>query len=151
MRWRYAVAMSTATATIRVARETRDLLAEQARARGVYDSVTVADLVPEMASRPSAYDLVIAADVLIYLGDLTAVFAAAQSALRADGHFAFTVERGEGEGYSLQPTARFAHAESYLRRLAAGHGFSLISLDSVVTRRERGLPVPGLFCLLIRP
>jgi len=126
-------------------------MAEQARARGVYDSVTVADLVPEMASRPSAYDLVIAADVLIYLGDLTAVFAAAQSALRADGHFAFTVERGEGEGYSLQPTARFAHAESYLRRLAAGHGFSLISLDSVVTRRERGLPVPGLFCLLIRP
>lgn len=126
-------------------------MAEQARARGVYDTVTVADLVAEMANRPDTYDLVIAADVLIYLGDLAPVFAAAQSALRADGHFAFTVERGEGEGYSLQPTGRFAHADSYLRRLAAGHGFSVLSLDPVVTRRERGQPVSGLFCLLIRP
>jgi predicted TPR repeat methyltransferase len=126
-------------------------MAEQARARGVYDSVTVADLVSELAGRPNRYDLVIAADVLIYLGDLTPVFAAAQSALRAHGHFAFTVEQGEGEGYSLHSTGRFAHADAYLRRLAAGHGFSLIALDPVVTRRERGLPVPGLFCLLIRP
>jgi hypothetical protein len=37
--------MSTETATIRVARETRDLLAEQARARGV----SLAALLTEMA------------------------------------------------------------------------------------------------------
>ena len=127
-----------------------ETMAEQARARGVYDSVAVADLVPEMARRAAAYDLVIAADVLIYLGDLAAVFAAAHSALRAGGHFAFTVERGEGEGYTLRPTGRFAHAEPYLRRLAAGHGFSVTLLDPAVTRREKGVPVSGLFCLLSR-
>lgn len=125
-------------------------MAEQARARGVYDSVAVADLVPEMATRPGSYDLVIAADVLIYLGDLAGVFAAAHGALRASGHFAFTVERAMGEGYSLQPTGRFAHADSYLRRLAAEHGFSAILLEPTVTRREKGEPVSGLLCVLVR-
>jgi predicted TPR repeat methyltransferase len=125
-------------------------MAAQARARGVYDSVTVADLVPEMASRTASYDLVIAADVLIYLGDLAPVFAAAHAALRAGGHFAFTVERGEGEGYDLRPTGRFAHADSYLRRLAGEHGFSVTLLEPTVTRREQGEPVPGLLSVVSR-
>ncbi len=126
-------------------------MTEQARLRGVYDQVVVADLAPEMARRSACYDLVIAADVLIYLGDLAPVFAAAHDTVRPGGHFAFTVEQGAGDSYSLQPTGRFAHAESYLRRLAAAHGFSVLSLDPVVTRREREQPVPGLLCLLIRP
>jgi predicted TPR repeat methyltransferase len=125
-------------------------MAEQARAREIYHSVTVADLVPEMARRAGAYDLVIAADVLIYLGELAPVFAAAHGALRAGGHFAFTVERGEGETYSLQPTGRFAHSERCLRRLAADHGFTVTLLEPTVTRREKGAPVPGLLCLLTR-
>ena len=125
-------------------------MADQARARGVYDKVTVGDLVPEMASRAGAYDLVIAADVLIYLGDLAPVFAAARAALRAGGHFAFTVEQGEGEGYQLRPTGRFAHAEPYLRRLAQEHGFSVTLLDPTVTRHEQGEPVPGLLSVMTR-
>jgi predicted TPR repeat methyltransferase len=123
-------------------------MAEQARARGVYDSVTVGDLVPEMASRADSYDLVIAADVLIYLGDLAPVFAAARSSLRAGGHFAFTVEQGAGEAYQLRPTGRFAHAQAYLRRLADEHGFSVTLLDPSVTRREQGEPVPSLLCVM---
>jgi len=125
-------------------------MAEQARARGVYDSVAVGDLVPEMAGRSQHYDLVIAADVLIYLGDLAPVFSAAHDALRAGGHFAFTVERGEGKTYTLQQTGRFAHAEPYLRRLADESGFSVTLLEPTVTRREKGEPVPGLLCVLSR-
>lgn len=126
-------------------------MAEQARARGIYDTVVVADLVSEMANRAGSYDLVVAADVLIYLGNLAPVFAAAHGALRSGGHFAFTVEHGADEGYSLQSTGRFAHAEPYLRRLASEQGFSIRTLDPVTTRREQGEPVPGLFCLLSRP
>jgi predicted TPR repeat methyltransferase len=126
-------------------------MAEQARARGIYDTVVVADLVSETARRDGFYDLVVAADVLIYLGDLAPVLAAAHGALRPNGHFAFTVERGEGEGYSLQPTGRFAHAEPYLHRLASEQGFSVLTLDPVTTRREQGEPVSGLLCLLSRP
>ncbi|HMA52234.1 MAG TPA: tetratricopeptide repeat protein [Magnetospirillaceae bacterium] len=119
-------------------------MAEQARKRGVYDKVTVGDLL----ALSGIYDLVIAADVLIYLGDLAPVLQTVRKVLRSGGHFAFTVERGEGDGYTLRPTGRFAHAESYLRRIAADHGFAVTLLDSTVTRREAGAPVPGLLCLL---
>jgi predicted TPR repeat methyltransferase len=122
-------------------------MAEQARARGVYDKVTVGDLLALSGS----YDLVIAADVLIYLGDLAPVLQAVQNVLHPGGHFAFTVERGEGEGYDLRPTGRFAHAEPYLRRIAADHGFAVTLLEPTVTRREAGAPVPGLLCLLRLP
>lgn len=125
-------------------------MAEQARARDVYDSVDVGDIVPEMARRAASYDLIVAADVLIYLGDLAPVFAAAHAALRAGGHFAFTVEQGEGESYRLRPTGRFAHAEPYLRRLAGEHGFSINLLEPTITRHEKGEPVPGLLCVTTR-
>ena len=123
-------------------------MAEQARARGVYDSVEVGDL---LKAKKGAYDLVIAADVLIYLGDLAPVADTVHGALRPGGHFAFTVERGEGDAYALRPTGRFAHAEPYLRRIAAEHGFAVTLLEPTVTRREAGAPVPGLLCLLSRP
>lgn len=122
-------------------------MAEQARARGVYDQVKVGDLLALSGS----YDLVIAADVLIYLGDLAPVMQAARTVLRPGGHFAFTVEQGEGEGYTLRPTGRFAHAEPYLRRLAREQGFAVTLLEPTVTRREAGAPVPGFLCLLSRP
>lgn len=119
-------------------------MAEQARARGVYDEVSVGDLL----ALNGLYDLVIAADVLIYLGELAPVLQSARKVLRSGGHFAFTVERGEGEGYTLRSTGRFAHAEPYLRRIAAEQGFSITLLEPTVTRREAGVPVPGLLCLL---
>jgi predicted TPR repeat methyltransferase len=123
-------------------------MAARARARGVYDDIMVGDLLTGLAAKPGAYDLVIAADVLIYLGDLAPVAQAVRRALRVGGLFAFTVERGDGEGYDLRPTGRFAHAEPYLRRIAADHGFAVTLLEPAVTRREAGAPVPGLLCLL---
>lgn len=48
--WRYdSLLMATPTATIRVARETRDLLAQQASERGVSLSTMLADLARDVA------------------------------------------------------------------------------------------------------
>jgi hypothetical protein len=47
--WRYALSMAVDTATIRVTRETRDLLAEQARERGVSLSAMLTELAREVA------------------------------------------------------------------------------------------------------
>ena len=63
-----------------------------------------------MRERPSAFDLIVAADVLVYVGDLAPLFAAVETALTADGLFAFSVETYEGDGYRLEPTIRFAHS-----------------------------------------
>jgi predicted TPR repeat methyltransferase len=123
-------------------------MVEKARARGVYDELATGDMVALLGVAPGSYDLVTAADVLVYIGDLADVFAAAGRALRASGGFAFTVERGSGEGWNLGESGRYAHGAAYLRKLAAAHGFAVAALDEASTREDRGQPVPGLVCVL---
>src|SRR5262249_20342126 len=53
---------------------------EQARARGIYDSLAVADIDTALA-QGDTYDLILAADTLVYFGDLEHVFANAAHAL----------------------------------------------------------------------
>jgi predicted TPR repeat methyltransferase len=126
-------------------------MAEQARARGVYDRIEVGDLLAFLAAHPGDYDLVVAADVLIHLGELGPLFAAAGRALRPGGSLAFTVERSAEAPIALQPTGRFAHSASYLRQAALDNGFSVRLLEPTATRRERGEPVAGLLCVVSRP
>ncbi len=126
-------------------------MVDQARARGVYDIVHAGDLIAVLAGAPARYDLVTAADVLVYIGDLAPAFAAVAAALRKDGAFAFTVERGNEEDWRLQDSGRYAHGAAYLRRLAAAHGLEVMLLDEVSTREDRGAPVPGLVCVLRKP
>ncbi len=47
--WRYYVSMAVDTATIRVTRETRDLLADQARERGMSLSAMLTELARDVA------------------------------------------------------------------------------------------------------
>jgi predicted TPR repeat methyltransferase len=121
---------------------------ERARARGIYDTLTTGDFVAELATSSATYDLVTAADVLVYLGDLAPTFAAAARALRPGGGFAFTVERGIGDSWAMGESGRYAHSADYLRGLAAAHGFHVAALDEASTREDRGLPVPGLVCVM---
>jgi len=121
---------------------------ERAKARGIYDALTVGDFVTELAASPVAYDLVTAADVLVYIGDLAPAFAAVARALRPGGGFAFTVERGAGESWTLGESGRYAHSDAYLRSLAAMNGFDVAVLDEASTRDDRGAPVPGSVCVL---
>jgi predicted TPR repeat methyltransferase len=122
----------------------------QARLRGIYDALTAGDFVAELAAAKSAYDLVTAADVLVYNGDLAPAFAAVATALKPGGGFAFTVERRAGEGWSLGESGRYAHPRAYLVRLAEAHGFRVVAVDEASTREDRGAPVPGLVCMLIK-
>ena len=126
-------------------------MVEIARHRAVYDDLTVGDLVDCIKARPGRYDLLVAADVLIHLGDLAPLMAAAAAALRPGGGFAFTVERGERNDFALSPTGRYTHGEAYLRSLADSHGLIVRLLEPTSTRREQGRPVPGLLCLLAAP
>jgi predicted TPR repeat methyltransferase len=124
---------------------------EKAAARNVYDELLLGDLVDALSRAPAAYDLVVAADVLLYVGDLGPVFAAANGALRDGGIFAFTVEALEvddGREFVLRPSRRFAHALPYLRATAAEHGLTEIRADEAVLRREAGADVRGFVIVL---
>jgi predicted TPR repeat methyltransferase len=114
---------------------------EKARTRGIYDRLAVADI--EAARDKARYDLLLAADTLVYLGDLTQIFAFACGSLRAGGFFLFTVERKPDEGFDLGPKRRWRHSESYLRHEAACAGLAVAGLVACAPRAEAGQPVEG--------
>jgi predicted TPR repeat methyltransferase len=115
---------------------------EKARARGIYADLRVADIEAPIAGHP--YDLGLAADTLVYLGDLSRVFESVHGALRSGGHFLFTIEKDNGDGYSLGPKRRWRHSESYVRAEAPGAGFDIAGIVACSPRTEAGVPVEGV-------
>jgi predicted TPR repeat methyltransferase len=120
----------------------------QARATALYDELACADIEAFLAGRRAAFDLVVAADVLVYFGDLAALFAQVRAALRPGGWFCFSTEAAEAGDFVLLPSNRYAHALDYLRRLAVDHGFALVEAERAVVRSENGADVSGHLLLL---
>ena len=121
----------------------------KAAERDLYDELVVGELVGTLAGRAGTYDLIVAADVLVYLGDLEPVLAAAARALKPGGSFAFTVEKtADTASYLLGPKQRYAHAPDYVRDKAVAAGFEPMVMDDAVTRRDGGQDVPGLVVVL---
>jgi predicted TPR repeat methyltransferase len=123
---------------------------EEARKRGCYDELERAELTEHLDTRPQCYDAAIAADVLVYIGDLQPLVAAARRALRPGGLLAVSVERHDDEGFVLQPSRRYAHSATYLRGVAAGNGFEVATMRDCVLRMEVGEPVEGTLAVLRR-
>jgi predicted TPR repeat methyltransferase len=122
---------------------------ERASARGIYESLAVGEAVASLRAETAAWDLVVAADVLVYLGDLAPLFAAARQALKPGGALAATVEAADGTEPALKPTRRFGHPADYLRRAAAVAGLIVALLEPASTRTEKGEPVAGHVMVLI--
>jgi predicted TPR repeat methyltransferase len=120
----------------------------RAAARGGYETLVQAEALTFLTEHPATFDLVFAADVLIYFGDLAAIFAAVAAALRPGGYFAFSTERGEAE-WTLLSSGRFAHGEAYLDRLAAPT-FALKARASTRLRQEGPNQVEGTLHILAR-
>jgi predicted TPR repeat methyltransferase len=119
-------------------------MVHKARERGIYDELAVADIMDWLAACERRYALVAAADTLVYLGELSALFAEIARVLSPGGHFLFTVEKKNGDGFALGPKRRWHHSESYLRLVAGSAGLELAGLIGCELRREAGVPVEGL-------
>ncbi len=117
----------------------------KAKLLGIYDDLIHAELGSALLEQAQAFDLAVAADVFVYIGALEAVFAATATALRPGGLFAFSVEACDRPDvdFELGPSRRYRHTLAYLKRLAAGHGFSLVSSQGAVLRQESEQAVEG--------
>lgn len=123
---------------------------------GVYDDLACAGIVPFLQGSDRQWDVLAAADVLVYIGDLDTLFAAARRALRTGGLFAFSVEvleegtegNREKRGYALRTSGRYAHAPGYLEHLAARHGLAVRALETCTLRQDSGVDVAGLLAVL---
>ncbi|WP_040589571.1 methyltransferase domain-containing protein [Allomesorhizobium alhagi] len=133
--------------------EGHDISAEmlrKARGKGVYERLVKSDL-QTIQFAPESADLVTAADVFMYIGALDGIAAKVASALRGGGVFAFSVERHAGpEDLVLRPSRRYAHSEAYMRGVLARNGFTVVSLEMHIIRRDRGEPVEGLIVVAHR-
>lgn len=124
-------------------------MVERARSRGAYHEVVQGDVLRCLRETGTTFDLVMAADVFIYVGRLEDVFAQVRRVLAAGGLFCFTVELApEGREVALQPSLRYAHARSYVERMASSNGFDILGLARQPVREEQRTPIPGLFAWL---
>lgn len=119
----------------------------KAEAKAIYDELKTEALIDYLAGHHA--ELILAADVLVYIGDLAPVFAAAANALIPGGLFAFTVQKGV-DGLTLGEDLRYAHGEALLRRWAVAAGLSVACVADCATRLDRGTPVAGLVMVLRR-
>jgi predicted TPR repeat methyltransferase len=124
---------------------------EIAARRGAYAKLEKGELVDVLARMPAASaHAVLSADVFIYIGDLSAVFAAVARVLAPRGLFAFSVEGLESGSYQLQPSGRYAQSPAYLRSLAAQFGLEERSLRRTDIRREGRGHAEGWLALFSR-
>lgn len=131
----------------------------KAEEKGLYDLLAKADLSLDAAGSglfgdglaEARADLVSAADVLMYLGDLANAFALAARLAKPDALFAFSVEdAGEGDGFLLAPSLRYAHTEQHVRQRLAEYGFDVLVLTRTTIRMDGGKPVLGILFLASR-
>jgi predicted TPR repeat methyltransferase len=126
------------------------LMLQKAAALGCYRHLRHGEVVEHLQHSTERYQLVVAADVFVYIGDLDGVFAGVARVLDAGGTFAFSVEEAAAPRFELRASSRYAHAEGYLRRLAAAHGFAVQALQRMTLRHEQRQPIGGLLLALSR-
>lgn len=116
--------------------------------KNIYDKLITDDLVNGLTTAVMQFDIIVAADVLVYIGDLHAVFHRVTQSLKPDGYFIFSVEQaGKGE-YQLQSTARYAHSKKYLQKIAQETDMKMISCQKKILRQQQDKEINGYIVVL---
>ncbi|MBT5051447.1 MAG: tetratricopeptide repeat protein [Rhodospirillaceae bacterium] len=123
----------------------------EARARGVYDTLTESEITGHLTHSDIHYDVVTAGDVLGYFGALSAVFRGVARIMGEGSLFAFSVEAHEGRGYRLTESGRYVHSRRYIQLLTGAAGLRAVSLTDETLRHEYGEPVTGDIWVLEKP
>ena len=122
---------------------------QKCKAKGTYNELGRSDLANIGTMPVGPYDLIASSDVLVYFGNLATVLANFAALLQAGGWLLITVEDvGNGAsapGWTLTPTGRHKHSETYVRAALTAAGFAnpTVRLQDDL-RRESGVPVACL-------
>lgn len=123
---------------------------QQARERGIYDSLRRAEMTAHLAATNRRYDLAICADALVYLGALDAFMNGIARVLKPGGLLACSTEWRRGAETVLTASGRYAHGRPAVRKAAARTGLVEQSARNAVLRSEYGRPVIGTIWLFRR-
>lgn len=120
---------------------------EMAQRREAYDELKKMDLVAFLQAHTDGFDVLVSADTLVYIGDLQPTLAAAATALREGGIFAFSLERAEDASiaeFALNPFGRYVHNQGYVEQQIEAAGLKALSLNDGTLRMEGSQPVAGM-------
>lgn len=135
---------------------------EKAREKAIYDNIYLSDLESFMENNPHQYDAITCAATLIHFGDLSPVFGAAATCLRANGLFVFTVFQNDseqdGQGVivsqldGLAKSGCYAHSKNHIISSAESAGFVVEMLNTEIHeyRQDNGLPIMCFVVVLRR-
>ena len=124
-------------------------MVEIAHEKDLYETLYVAEAADYLEDNDDGpFDIVTATDVLPYLGFLEEMFFGVADNLEAGGHFFFSSETLpddvlDGRDFMVGPHQRFAHAESYVRKVLDGAGFDVVEFREITVRLEDGNPIAG--------
>ena len=121
---------------------------KQAKARGIYDELHVAEVTDWLTRTTETFDLIVACDTFIYFGDLGPVVGLAAGRLAEGGVIAFSVERAEAGSHRLTDNGRYVHHPSHLDAAARQADLGVRSRRQALIRMEYGTPVDGLYVCL---
>jgi predicted TPR repeat methyltransferase len=124
-------------------------MVEIAHEKDLYETLYVSEAADYLEDNEDGpFDLVTATDVLPYLGFLEEfVFGVAENTVEG-GHFIFSSETLsdeflKGRDFMVGPHQRFAHAETYVRRVLDAAGFNVVEVVDITVRLEDGNPIAG--------
>jgi predicted TPR repeat methyltransferase len=115
-----------------------------------YARLELSEAVAFLEKEPTRWDLVAAADLLIYLGDIAPLFAAAAARLTPEGLFLVSTERALAEegAFKLRSTGRYAQSDRHIAEIAQRSGLAVLAQEPTVLRQQHGADVAGtLFAL----
>lgn len=116
--------------------------------KNIYDELVESELVSFLNQESAHVDLIIAGDVLVYIGDLAALFKAIYHALRDHGLFIFNTEISETVDFEMNQSGRFSHEHHYIKKMAENNNLRLLDHTITTTRLQNNIPVKGHLIML---
>ena len=111
--------------------------------KNVYDKLSQFDIVEYLSSMPLGFDYYIALDVFIYVGELAEIFRLIKSRNKQPGHFVFSTEHTELDGYHILKSGRYSHSKSYIEGLCKKFGYKISHFSTTKLRKEKSSFLTG--------
>ena len=119
-----------------------------AKQKNVYDKLSHSDILEYLSKKPLDFDYYIALDVFVYVGELTEIFRLIKSRNKQPGHFVFSTEHTEVDGYHILKTGRYSHSKGYIEGLCKKFGYKMCYFSTTKLRIEKSsFLTGGIYCL----
>lgn len=111
---------------------------EAARKRNCYNTLLEGEIVSTLKETDSSFDLFSATDVIIYIGNIDALFSTVKEKAAPNALFLLTTECCEGDKFLLRNSGRYAHSHEYLKTVSSNNGFRIVASRKIPLREESG-------------